>query len=122
MARIEKQELIRGTLSKDALKLAQSLYSTYLLNDEEPFINTSVTKLCGMLGDISKEKLDEIFTELNEPIMIKDFSFRGKFFSQIVLQFCKYKYDGNVLQIELSEKYLEAMKNYMLHPFLEIKH
>lgn len=121
MARIEKQELIRGVLSKDALQLAQALYSTYLLSDRDPSIKTSVSKLCRLLGNISQERLEEIFSELNEPIMVKDFTFRGKFFSRIVLQFCKYTHDGEDLLIELSESYLEAMKNYMLDPFLEIK-
>ena len=124
---INKQELIKAPLSDDALKLAQSLYSTYILNNKEPLMCVSLKKLYHLFGlsdeDSSVGKIDEIFADLNEPVMVHDFIYRGKKYSTIVLTFCDYKKDEveSCMRIEINEMYLDVLKNYMLHPFLEIK-
>ena len=131
MVKIEKQELIKTPLSDDALKLAQSLYSTYILNNKEPSMCVSLKKLYHLFGlsdaDSSLEKIFEIFADLSEPVMVHDFVYRGKKYSTVVLTFCKYekivKDDmESCMRIEMNEMYLDVLKNYMLHPFLEIKY
>ncbi len=128
--KIEKQELVKSPLSKESLKLAQSLYSTYIQSDKESLMSIPCSKLYHLFGlsdtPFSSSKLLEIFDDLNEPMMVHDFIYKGKKYPEIVLTFCEYEKvykDGmNYLLIQLNEMYLEAMKNYMLHPFLEIKH
>ena len=125
----KKQELIKEPLSNEALKLAQSLYSTYLQNDKEPSICAYLDKLYHLfnLDDTtsSSKIILEIFEDLNEPVMVHDFVYRGKRYSEIMLTFCDYekilKDNMECIRIEINEMYLEALKNYMLHPFLEIK-
>lgn len=130
MAKIEKQELILTPLSANAVKLAQSLYSTYMLSDQEISMSIPWHKLYHLFGlndeSGSQKRIFSIFEELNEPIMVHDFMYRGKKYPQMVLTFCDYEkiQEGEIscLQIEINEIYLEVLKNYMLHPFLEIKH
>ena len=129
--RINKQELIKATFSDDALKLAQSLYSTSTLNDKKTLMHVPLKKLYHLFGlsdsVSSSERILEIFADLNEPIMIHDFVYRGKKHPTIVLTFCEYekivKDDMECcMRIEINEMYLYALKHYMLHPFLEIKY
>ena len=130
MMTINKQELIKAPLSDDAMKLAQSLYSTYILNNKEPSMCVSLKKLYHLFGlsdvDSSVGIIYEIFADLNEPVMVHDFDYRGKKYSTIVLTFCDYEKIlkdelESCMRIEINEMYLYALKNYMLHPFLEIK-
>lgn len=128
--KIDKQELVKSPLSKESLKLAQSLYSTYIQSDKESLMSISCSKLYHLFelidSPFSSDKLLKIFDDLNEPIMVHDFVYKGKKYPEIVLTFCEYEKvykDGmHYLLITLNEMYLEAMKNYMLYPFLEMKH
>jgi len=128
--KIEKQELLKTALSGDALKLAQSLYSTYLLNSKESSMVVPLDRLFHLFGlsdtPNSLGRVIEILEELGEPILVQNFFFRGEKYSQIFLTFCDYEelYKDGIksMLIIINEMYLEAIKNYMLHPFLEIKH
>ena len=126
---IEKQHLIKEPLDKDALKLAQSIYSTYIVNEKDPYLDISLDKLYRLLGldnsPSSLERLIEVFVDLTEPIIVEDFEYGGKKFPEKILTFCTFnevEKDGIVyMEIELDEMYLAAMKNYMIDPFLDVK-
>lgn len=123
MQTIEKQQLI-----KEPLKLAQVIYGTYVANDEDPYMYMPLKRLYALFGlddsSESRERVLGMFLELMEPIQVKDFEFFGKNYSEIVLEFCSFneiEKDGELyMEIELNEMYLEAMKNYMIDPFLEV--
>lgn len=129
MQTITKQPLIKEPLSKDAKRLALSIYSTYVMQDEESYMYISLDKLYHLFElpktHDSLERIIEIFMDLTEPIAVKDFEYKGKKHPEIILTFCNFKViekDGDDhMEIEINEMYLEAMKNYMLDPFLEIK-
>jgi len=126
---IEKQDLIKEPLSKNTLKLAQSIYSTYIVNEKDPYMYISLKKLYNLFGfddsAESLEKLLEIFVDLTEPIAVKEFEYERKKYPVKILTFCTFteiEKDGDGhMEIELNEMYIEAMKNYMKNPFLEIK-
>ena len=129
MQTIEKQELIKEPLASKTLKLAESIYSTYVVNEKDPYMQISVEKLYKLLGLENEanpfKALMNIFVDLTEPIIVRNFEYKIKKYPQMILSFCTFKEikeEGkHMIEIELNEMYLEAMKNYMLNPFLEVK-
>ncbi|MBU0631955.1 hypothetical protein KKA17_04860 [bacterium] len=125
---IEKQQLIKEPLDKDTLKLAQVIYSTFVANDDDPYMYIPLKRLYALFGlddsSRSRERVLEMFLELMEPIKVQDFEFLGKKYPEKILEFCAFneiEKDGELyMEIELNEMYLEAMKNYMTDPFLEV--
>ena len=115
-------------LSDDAIKLANAIYNTYLL-DKYPYLHIPVNRLCGMFGlDFSKastDRLREIFEELNEPIVVTNFQYGSKVHDWTVLQFCEFEKnweDGDAyIDIYLEEMYVEAIKRFMEKPFINIR-
>ena len=115
-------------LSEHALKLANALYNTYV-QEKYPYLEISVEKLCGIFGLVYDAEavayLRGIFDELNEPIAVKDFLYGSKRYSWKILQFCEFEEewkDGDThIEVHIDEMYLEAMKQYMQKPFVNIK-
>ncbi|WP_345993459.1 hypothetical protein [Sulfurimonas sp. HSL-1716] len=129
MQTIDKKRLIKEPLDKDTLKLAQAIYSTYIANEKDPYMYISLKRLFNLFGfddsSASLSKIIEIFIDLTEPIAVENFEYGGRKYPKIILTFCTFEEiqkdgDGH-MEIELNEMYLEAMKNYMLDPFLDIK-
>ena len=129
MQTIEKQHLIKEPLEKETLKLAQAIYSTYIVNEKDPYMSIPVDKLYTLLGfektPDSLNKLIDVFVDLTEPIVVREFEYMGKRYEEIILTFCDFKIieqDGHKqMEIEVNEMYLKAMKYYMTDPFLDIK-
>ena len=129
MQTIEKQHLIKEPLEKETLKLAQAIYSTYIVNEKDPYMSIPVEKLYTLLGfektPDSLNKLIDVFVDLTEPIAVREFEYMGKRYEEIILTFCDFKIieqDGHKqMEIEVNEMYLKAMKYYMTDPFLDIK-
>ena len=126
---IEKQHLIKEPLDKDVQKLAQSIYSTYIVNEKDPYMYISLEKLYNLFNldksPASLDRINEIFMDLTEPIAVKDFEYEGKKYPEKILTFCTFtevEKDGDGhMEIELNEMYLHALKYYMIDPFLEVK-
>ena len=115
-------------LSDEAIKLANAIYNTYLL-DKYPYLHIPVERLCGMFGlGFSKESTDhlrKVFEELNEPIVVTDFQYGSKVHRWTVLQFCEFEKkweDGDAyIDIYIEEMYIEAMKRFMEKPIVNIR-
>lgn len=123
-----KRNLIQKPITSDAKILAQSLYSTYVSNDYDPYIFEPIDKFYHLFtfeaGDDPLEKLSNIFIDLTEPILLEQFEFNAKQYSNLILTFCSYKivkHNQQVfLEVEIDERYLEALKHYIIDPFLHI--
>ncbi len=114
--------------SEAAIKLANAIYQTYML-DESSHIKISVKRLCEVFGrkhtpeTISYFK--SLFEELNEPVVITDFTYREHFYQWMILQFCsfeKFWHDKDAYcYIAINELYLAAMRELMDKPFIFFK-
>lgn len=118
------------SLSKDAERLANAIYNTYV-QEKYPYIEVSVKRLYQMFGNDhythSKEEFEElkaIFEELNEPVALTNFKYGSKTHPWIVVQFCEFENEWSIedetIEIQINEIYLAAMKEYMDDPFLPL--
>ena len=125
---VTKKDLIQKPVAKETKVLAQSLYSTYLSNGCDPYIFEPVNKFYDLFGfsdkDASLNRLLTIFMDLTEPILLEYFEFNTKRYSNLILTFCNYKILHHMhqiyLEIEIDERYLEALKSYVLDPYLKV--
>jgi len=125
---VTKKDLIKKPVAKDTRILAQSLYSTYLSNERDPYIFKPVNKFYDLFGfndeDASLSRLLAIFMDLTEPIFLEQFEFNAKRYSNLILTFCNYKILHHMhqiyLEVEIDERYLEALKSYVLDPYLKV--
>lgn len=119
---IVKQNLLLEPLSSSALKLVRGIYNTYVSNDEEGAIDIKISNFFKLLNlKDSKESIDyiqDLLEEINEPIAVRNFEFRGITTQLKFVQFCIYKIKTDVISIEVSEEYLHAQSEYMLDSFL----
>ncbi len=120
---IQKQKLLSEPLEGDALKLAQAIYNTYILHDEELYMEIQVQKIAQLLKldnthNATRKYIQELLEDLNEPLFIKEFEYRHKKYTNKFIIFCKYKLTQEVLYLELNPEYLHIEKEYMLDAFL----
>ncbi len=120
---IEKQKLLSEPFSDDALKLAHAIYNTYILNDEELYMQIQLKTIAKLLKlDINHnhtlKKIQDILEDLSEPLFIKEFEFRSKTYHNRFITFFKYKLTQEILYLKLSEEFLHVEKEYMLDSFL----
>ncbi|MBU1658514.1 hypothetical protein KKG72_05595 [bacterium] len=119
---IQKQKLLSGPYSDDALKLARALYNTYVKNDEEPFMKINIKNILTLLklqaDDKALRYIRKLLEELNEPLRVVNFQFMQKKYPIRFVVFCKYSIHDEVLELELSEEFLHAQNEYMLEKFL----
>ena len=118
---IQKQTLLHEPLSKDAVKLGRAIYNTYVEN-EELDMHISVKKLFDLFHlqgtNESLAYIKSVFIELTEPLIVKNFKFWSNVYPMRIVTFCNYEFSGNIVDIELSEEFLEVEKNYMVDNFL----
>ncbi len=121
-AKIEKSNLFHEELSQNALKLARAIYNTHIEN--RCYLNMSI-KLKRIYALLNiEESIDSLnyiktlFIELNEPICVKNFTYKHKTYSARFLMFCTYSFSDTSVELELNEEYLEVEANYMLDAFL----
>jgi hypothetical protein len=120
---MNKQTLLSEPLSQDAIKLARALYNTYKENDDDN-LDMSI-KLEAILRLLKLEDTQKslfyvrkLLEELNEPLGIKNFTFEHTTYPLRFVTFCKYSFTDGLLNIQLSEEYLDVQKNYMQDAFL----
>lgn len=120
--KIQRQKLLSEPFSLDALKLSRALYYTYLNSDKELHMQIKLKTIYSLLKLTQSEEswayVVHILDELNEPIGVKNFKFYAKTYALRFIIFCKYKLNGDTIEIELSEEYLHAEKEYMIEQFL----
>lgn len=119
---IIKQNLLYEPLSADALRLARGIYNTYLDSEEEPVMEIKITNFYKLLHlEPCKEsmgKIQDLLEELNEPLAVRNFEFRGERVQLKFVQFCAYKITDESITIEISPEYLHVQREYMLDSFL----
>lgn len=119
---IIKQNLLQEPLSVDALRLAHGIYNTYTSHDEESLMEIKITNFYKLLhlepSEESINKIQELLEELNEPLAVKNFEFRGERTQLKFVQFCTYKITKESIIIEISPEYLHVQREYMLDFFL----
>ena len=120
---IRKQRLMAEPLSAKALKLARGLYHTYIENEELLVIEIKIQTFFKLLDlhpcNDSLRDIRNLLEELNEPLAVKNFAFRGKTTQLKFIQFCNYEIKTETIIIELSQEYLHAHRYYMLDSFLD---
>ncbi|MCW8839279.1 MAG: hypothetical protein OQJ77_02175 [Thiovulaceae bacterium] len=119
--KIQKQKLLNEPLSDEAIKLALAIYNTYLEN-EDLEMQINISKLFNLFKlhatNDSLAYIKNIFMELTEPIIVKNFKFYNNLYPMRIVTFCIYTFHDKYVNIELSEEFLEVEKNYMIDNFL----
>ena len=119
---ITKQKILSEPFTSDALKLAKALYNTYIKDDKNLYMEVRVSAIAKLLR-VSADNdginyIIKLLEELNEPILVKDFKFYNKLYPMRFLKFCTYKFDGDMLEVELNPEYLLVESEYMIDRFL----
>jgi hypothetical protein len=121
MHKIKKQELLHEPLSEDAVKLGRAIYNTFLENGELE-MKVEISKFFKLFKlpatNESLQQIKDIFIELTEPLVVKNFKFWAEIYPIRIVTFCLYTFEGNYVNIKLSEEFLEVEKNYMIDNFL----
>jgi len=120
--------MIMAPLSEDAVKLATAIYNTYVA-EGEPYLSIPLKKLCEMYGlnnsHETYEHLQNLFAELNEPVLIEDFVFRGHLYKWEAITFCSFdeewKEGDLMLEVTINELFLQVMKERMASPFITLR-
>ncbi len=120
--KIKRQKLLSEPFSQDALKLARALYNTYRNDGDDLCMEIKLNTIISLLGLRSGKEavsyIEMLLEELNEPIAVKNFKFIAKIYPIRFIVFCKYRINDDIIEIELSEEYLEVESKYMLDSFL----
>ena len=120
--KIQQQKLLSEPFTKDALKLARAIYNTYRNNDDDLCMTIKLSTIISLLGlregEESIEYIESLLEELNEPIAVKNFKFFAKVYPLRFVVFCKYSMNDDIIDIELSDEYLEVESKYMIDSFL----
>ena len=115
--------------SKDAIKLANAIYNTYIYEGKNPYLDLSVKRLCEMYGfsntEASYQKIKTIFEDLNEPAVVENFKYLGRIIDWKVITFCEFEHvwrdEDAFIEINLNELFLSAMQYFMKEPYLPFK-
>lgn len=120
--KIEKTNLLYEELSKDTLRLARAIYNTHVGDNYYLDLEIKFKNICSLLNlqptNESINYIKTLFIELNEPICVKNFTYKNKTFPMRFVIFCTYTFTNDSVKLELSEEYLEVEANYMLDSFL----
>ena len=119
--------MVMAPLSLKSAKLAEAIYNTYIA-ENEPYLTISLESLCRLFNlEDSYESyvyLQGLFEELNEPVLVEDFVFRGHFYKWEVVSFCSFDKDWKkgdaFLEVTINELFLAAMKERMVDPFISL--
>lgn len=123
-----RQKLILKRPSEEAVRLANDIYYTYL-QEGSPYFRLSLQRLCQVYGESSEEsvraRIEKLLEELNEPIAVEDFTYRGKKTDWQMVHFLNYGFcreNGKAyIDIEINEIYLEALSKLESEPYLDFK-
>lgn len=123
-----KQKLIVKRPSEEAIRLANNIYYTYL-QEGTPFLHISLQRLCKLFGDCEearvKGRIVGLLEELNEPIAVKNFIFRGRKIGWQKVHFLNYGFSSEnakaYIDIEINEIYLEALSQLEPEPYINFQ-
>jgi len=123
----KKRDLFKRP-SDAAVRLANDIYYTYL-QEEGNCICISVNRLCEVFGDSEimnvKIGVAQIFEELNEPIALKDYHYRGEKITWRMIQFFTYHFftenDQEYIHVEIDELFLDALEKLESEPFINFQ-
>jgi hypothetical protein len=123
---MNKYQFISNLPGQEAIKLANAIYQTYLVEDSS-HLQFSVKRLCEIYNfEFTQDTFcyfKTLFAELNEPVAVTDFTYKGDFYKWLVLDFCSFenewKFEDEYINIAINEIYLSAMKELMQEPFIE---
>ena len=119
--KIIKHNLLSEPISENALRLARAVYNTYITYDHLDMEIKFQTFFKLLNLHPCKDSIDDIqnlLEELNEPLAVRNFEFRGETTQLKFIQFCCYKIKKETIEINISEEYLHAQSEYMLDSFL----
>ena len=123
-----KQHLINGRPSETAVRLANDIYFTYLYNDN-PSLSIPFSRLSEVFGESDmiqlKHRLEAVFEELNEPIVLSDCSIGGRHIQWEMVEFFTYSYnfyEGKpYVELEVNELYLQALETFDVEPYINFQ-
>ena len=123
-----KRQLMFNRPGEEAVRLANNIYYTYLQEDT-PHLYVSLERFGKLVGenevDKTKARLIKLFEELNEPIAVEDFSFRGKNYKWKALHFFDYRFvvedDKEFVDIEIDEMFIDVMARLEAEPYINFQ-
>jgi hypothetical protein len=123
-----KRQLMFNRPGEEAVRLANNIYYTYLQEDT-PHLYVSLERFGKLVGesevDKTKARLIKLFEELNEPIAVEDFSFRGKNYNWKALHFFDYRFvvedDKVFVDIEIDEIFIDVMARLEAEPYINFQ-
>lgn len=125
---MSEHRLISAIPSEDAIKLANAIYQTYIY-EEYSHLKLSVKRLCEVFQfEHTPETISyfrALFSELNEPVAVSDFTYEEHLYKWLVLDFCSFEKpwqdEDEYIYIAINEIYLSAVKALMSEPFIAFK-
>jgi len=123
-----KRQLMFNRPGEEAVRLANNIYYTYLQEDT-PYLHVSLERFGKLVGESDEEKtkahLTKLFDELNEPIAVQDFSFRGNNYKWKALHFFDYAFvveDGKTfVDIDIDEMFIDVMARFEAEPYINFQ-
>ncbi len=126
--KVTKQKFIVNHPGEEAVRLANSIYHTYL-QQGSPFLYIPLQRLCKVFGDCDekrvKRRITALFEELNEPIAVENLFSRGKKIEWRAINFFSYSFnlenDHEYVDIEINEIFLEVLEEFELEPYINFQ-
>lgn len=120
--------MVMAPLSPECVKLATAIYNTYIA-EGEPYLSIPLEGLCRLFHVNNSHDtfihLQELFTELNEPVLIENFVFRGHMYVWETVSFCSFdevwEEGDESIEITINELFLAVMKERMAEPFIPLR-
>ncbi len=124
---IENNFFTNISISNDAYKLVNAIYNTYNIEDE-PYLEIKAKNIINLFPNKSVNEsifcIKKLFLEINEPVLIKNFDFKGKYIYWRALSFCNcHNYiekESDTLKLDIDEMYIELLKNDKTQKILNI--
>ena len=115
---MSNRSLIRQLPSSNAIRLANALYQTYL-HDNNPNLHIRkelVYQLFRRSEDNPDEStIKELFFELIEPCVVKNFEYNGKLIEWKTVSFCRLlseiSKENDYIDVEIDELFLAALES-----------
>lgn len=114
----KREPLIRSLPSRDAIRLANALYQTYI-TEQEPVLHIRKTLLFQLYRRIDDEpsdaKIEQLFNELNEPCAVQNFEYEGERIEWRMVSFCRLlspiDSDNVYVDVEINELFLAVLRS-----------
>lgn len=102
----------------NAVRLANALYQTYV-SEDNPVLHIRKELLFQLYRRIddnpTESKIQELFTELNEPCAIENFQYEGKLIEWQMVSFCRLLSpiipENDYVDVEINELFLAVLRS-----------